>query len=106
MVNVKKFITAKYITAKNNADLKGKKLVIDSAFMEEIGQGEKQQDKLCLRFKNVDLPLPLNQTNLTVLSTAWGDESNDWINKSVILNIVNVTYAGEVTKGIQLEPIN
>ncbi|MDD2208252.1 MAG: hypothetical protein PHU45_02735 [Bacilli bacterium] len=102
MVNVKKFISAKYLTAKVAGDLKGKKLVIDSAFMEQI----KDSDKLCLRFKNVDLPMPLNQTNLTVLTAAWGEESNDWINKSVILNIVNVSFQGEVAKGIQLEPVN
>ena len=101
MVNIKKLITAKYLTAKVANDLKGKTLIIDSAFIEKI----KDEDKLCLRFKNVDLPMPLNQTNLTVLSAEFGEETSDWINRKVTLNIVKVSFQGELTNGIQLDPI-
>ena len=100
MVKIGKFVTAKYMNAKSAGQYNGRKLVIDTVFPADINESE----KLCIRFKDVDAPLALNQTNLTLLSAAWGDESDNWINKVVILHLVNVTYNGQMVLGVQLEP--
>lgn len=102
MVKVTKFINAKFMSAKTAGEFNGKKLVIDSAFEEKM---QDDSVKLCIRFKGVDKPLALNQTNLTILMSAYGEDSDAWINNTVILRLVNVTYNGQVVLGIQLEPI-
>lgn len=92
------FVNAKYLTAKNLNENKGKKVVIDAAFSENISG----QDKLCIRFKGIDNPLPLNQTNLSILIAEFGDDTDKWINHSVTLNVVKVQYNGQMVDGIQL----
>lgn len=104
MVKATEFVTAKYMTAKQAGDLNGKSYIIESAFREEIGQKGEEQDKLCIRLKGVEKPLPLNQTNLMVLMTAYGDDTDLWINKKITVRLVNVTFNNELVKGIQLEP--
>ena len=104
MVNVAGYIKSKFMSAKSaiEQDMKGKKFVIDVAYNETINN----EDKLCLRFKNVDSPMPLNQTNITILSAAYGDDTDAWINHKVMLNIVKVNYNGQMVDSIQLEPTN
>lgn len=101
MVKATEFVSAKYLAAKTAGEYKGKTLVIDSAFSEQINE----EEKLCIRFKNVDKPLALNQTNLSVLMAAFGDDTDDWINGKVVLNIVKVAFNGKLVDGIQLEPV-
>lgn len=100
MVKVAKFVTTKYLAAKNAGEYKGKKFTIDAVFAETINDVE----KLVVRLSGIDQALPLNQTNLTILVDAFGDDSDKWINHSVVLNVVKVTFNGELKDGIQLTP--
>ena len=99
MVNVSNFVTQKYLAAKNAMEYKGKTFVIESAFPENISGS----DKLCIRLKGIDKPLVLNQTNLTLISSKYGDDTDAWINHKVTLMIVKVNYNGQMVDGIQLE---
>lgn len=101
MVNVKKFVSAKYLSAKNVGEHKGKTFVIDSAFQDVINDDE----KLCIRLSGIDTPMVLNQTNLTILIDAYGIDTDSWINNKVQINVVKVTFNGNLTDGLQLSPI-
>ena len=99
MVNVKKFVTQKYLNAKNDGkDVNGKHVVIDAAFPETINGDE----KLCLRFKGIEKPMVLNQTNISILSAALGDNTDDWISKKVSLSVVKVSFNGELKDSLQV----
>lgn len=102
MVNVKKFKTSKYLAAKDASEYQGKKFSIDTAFPAMIQDTE----KICVRLKGIENPVALNQTNLTLLSTAYGDDTENWINKNVTLVISNVLFNGEMKPSIQLQPTN
>ena len=102
MVNVKKYKSVKYLAAKDAGEYQGKKFTIDTVFPATIQNVE----KLCVRLKGIENPVALNQTNLTLLSTAFGDETEGWINKKVTLTISKVETEGEF-KGmntVQLQP--
>lgn len=101
MVNTKKFITTKYLSAKNIGALKGTKHIINAAFSEVIND----EDKLLIRLSDIDTPMVLNQTNLNILCDAWGDDTDEWINNAVVINVVKVTFNGSVVDGLQLSPI-
>jgi hypothetical protein len=57
-----------------------------------------------VRFKDIEKPLALNQTNLTILMAAYGDDSDTWVNKSVIIHLVTVPFNGQPVLSIQVEP--
>lgn len=101
-MKVNNYITKRYLSARENQNLDGNKAIIDSVFESELQDGQK---KLCIRFKDIEDSLILNQTNLRTLTGAFGDDSDNWINQKVEIRIVNVTYEGELTKGIQLKPM-
>ena len=102
MVSVKKFKTAKYLSAKEAGEYNGKKFTIDTAFPAMIQESE----KLCVRLKGIEQPIALNQTNLALISSAYGDDTENWINKSVTLVITSVLFNGEMKPSIQLQPNN
>ena len=100
MVNAKKFVTSKFLSAKNIGDLKGTKHNIDAAYTDVINEDE----KLIIRLSGIDTPMVLNQTNLSILVEKFGDNTDDWINHKVTINIVKVTFNGNLVDGIQLSP--
>ena len=102
MVSAKKYQTEKkYINAQYvKENLVGKALVIDACFNETINE----QEKLCLRFKGVDKVLALNQTNLSILSLAYEDETANWVNKKVYLNVLKVKFNGDLVDSVQVSP--
>lgn len=101
MVNVKQFVSAKYLSAKNDSELKGKICTIDAAFPDTVN-GE---EKLIIRLSGIEKPLVLNQTNLSILIGEWGEDTDNWINHKVSIQIVKVQYNGSLVDGIQLLPI-
>lgn len=107
MVNAKLFKSEKkYLSAKDNgANLNGKVLTIDSAFSEDVQNPNGEvKVSLCMRFKDVDKPLVLNQTNLQAVMTAWGEDTDEWINHKVKIGVVNVPFNGKNVLGIQIYP--
>jgi hypothetical protein len=54
-------------------------------------------------FKNGSKGLPLNSTNWDTLAGAYGEESDDWIGKPVILHVERVLYKGKATQGIRMK---
>ena len=106
MVNAKAYKTEKkYLSAKEDSELDGKVLVIDAAFAEEISSNQGDvKETICLRFKDVKKVLSLNQTNLSLLINAYGEDTDMWINHKVKFMIINQTFKGEITKGIQVSP--
>jgi hypothetical protein len=101
MVKVKKYVTEKqYLSASNDADeIKDKKFVIDAVFPEVVNDVE----KLCLRLKGITKKLILNQTNITILSASFGDDTDMWVSKPVTIRIVKVKFNGELVPSIQTD---
>ena len=100
MVNVKKFKTVKYLAAKEAGEHNGKKFIIDTAFPAMIQENE----KICVRLKGVEQPIVLNQTNLSLLSSAYTDDTENWIGKKVVFVVASVLFNGEMKPSIQLQP--
>jgi hypothetical protein len=107
MVNAKQYKTEKkYLSAKDDKEYDGKTLIVDACFEDEIKNNQGGvKESLCVRFKDVKKVLSLNQTNLSLCMAAWGENTDEWVNKKVKFTIVNTTMNGEVTKGIQITPL-
>ena len=61
-------------------------------------------NKLDLTFNDAT-KLSLNTTNGQAIVRAWGDESDDWIDKQVELSVGLTTYQGEQQESVLLKPI-
>jgi len=48
--------------------------------------------------------LPLNRTNAIILAEAFGEETNDWIGKEIILQKVKRAFQGRLVDAIEVKP--
>lgn len=66
--------------------------------------GEPQDIKWMIRFKEFDKPMVLNRTNISLLGNFLGDDTDDWIGKQVIMyNDESIQFQGKVTGGLRFK---
>jgi len=95
------FNTANYLNAESAAALAGKSLKIYDVSAETI----REIRKMTIGFEGIERRLVVNKTNREVMTEAYGDETTEWIGKSVRLVIVKVLFKGLRTPSISIEPI-
>lgn len=81
--------------------LDGTVLTIEKSYEREFDNGK----KLCLSFSDHDDDLVLNPTNVGILSSKWGKESDVWVGKKIMLNVIQVKFQGQMVPSIQLKPV-
>jgi hypothetical protein len=93
---------SKYLKA---ADLNGSQptLKIESVVKEEVGR--ELQKKMVCYFEGRQKGLVLNKTNSNVLAFKFGDDTEEWIGKSVELYSEPVTFQGRTTDGLRVRPL-
>jgi hypothetical protein len=95
------FFPSNYLNAESARELNGKTLTIYEVKSEII----RDDEKMLIGFESVEKTLVVNKTNATTLIKEWGDETNGWIGKSIVLEIVKVMFKGERTDSIMITPI-
>ncbi len=85
-------------------DLQGRDVIatISSVELETIGQGADKEQKLVIGFKGKEKKLVCNKTNAGTIGQLYGDETDDWIGKQVILTARDVEYQGKTTLAIRV----
>jgi hypothetical protein len=79
-------------------------VTISSIKLEEM-QGNTNETKWVLYFKELQKGMVLNVTTIRVLEQAFGDESDDWTGKKVMVYVdPNVSFQGRVVGGLRLKP--
>jgi len=78
------------------------KAVILEVTEETVGQGADKKTKLVVWFKGQEKGLILNKTNGSILAEIYGDETDDWKNKRVVLMTQKVEYQGKRVDGIRI----
>lgn len=69
-------------------------------------EGAEPELKWCLHFANIDKPLVLNTTNMTLIAKFLGsDNTDDWMGKKIMLyDDPAVSFGGKLTGGIRVRP--
>ena len=82
-------------------DLKGSaiELVMSGFTVEEIG-GDK---KGVVHFKQTKKGFVLNKTNSSRIATMHGDETDNWVGKSIVLQPEHVDFKGETVLAIRVK---
>jgi hypothetical protein len=82
----------------------GKRAVIADLKPWEDQQGNR---KISMGFVNSSKRLLLNKTNARTLAKAYGDETDEWVGKPVIIYVAMVQYMDEMVEGLRVRvPIN
>lgn len=68
--------------------------------------GADQQSKWALHWKERDvMPMLLNKTNLRLLASMLGDDTDDWIGKEVeVYHDPTIAYGGQLVGGLRVRP--
>jgi len=75
---------------------------IKTVKLEEVAQGE---TKWIIYFNQHSKGMVLNITSIRVLEGAFGDDSDDWTGKKVMVYVdPNVSFQGRVVGGLRLRP--
>ena len=98
------FTESNYLNAKTAGHLNGRTLTIYEVKCAMIGQDQDAVLKMVIGFENVEKMLVVNRTNNEILTEAFSDETDHWIGKDVVLNLITITFKGERTLSIQLTP--
>lgn len=90
---------SKYISA---ADLQGREptVVIATVDLETIGDSR----KLVLTFQGKKKAMVCNKTNADRIGYMYGDETDEWIGREIVLYSELVTYGGKTVEGLRVKP--
>lgn len=83
-------------------DLQGRdvSVIIASAGIEKVGNDH----KLVLAFQGKKKSMICNKTNSGRIAYLYGEETDDWIGKEIILTSEFVEYQGKTVKGLRVKP--
>ena len=92
---------SKYIKA---ADLGGKAhtLVIGEVKIEDVGGQGNEEDKPCLYFVGRAKGCVLNRTNAMAIAARYGEDTDAWTNKEVIVYPDTTMYQGKMVDCIRM----
>ncbi len=96
---------SKYLKA---ADLDGqdRTVSIRACVQEELGQGSEMEVKPVLYFDGGQKGLVLNKTNATAIAEDYGDDTEAWIGRDIVLFAREVDFKGKPTLSIRVRVQN
>ncbi len=99
-MNIQEAFPSKYIKA---ADLNDQnvRVIMERVEMEDIGD---DGDKPVLYFRGKSKGMVMNKTNSNNIAIVYGDETDDWIGKEIILYPTMVDYQGRSVPAIRVRP--
>lgn len=100
--NVNDILASKWL-AITDLPQEGIDLQILNVTQEQIG--EMLEDKLAIHLNAGYKPMLCNRTNMRILASLFGPQTQGWIGKTVnVFNDPSVSYAGRMTGGIRIRP--
>ena len=83
-------------------DLKGRDVtvVISGATMEKLGNDQ----KLVLHFQGKDKGMVCNKTNANRIAYLYGEDTDGWVGKEIVLVSEFVEFQGKTVKGLRVKP--
>lgn len=85
-------------------DLKGRDvtLTIEEVEADFITKDKSEGKKVIISFVGKDKKLVANKTNCRTIAKLYGEETDDWIGKQIIIGPREVEYQGEMTWAIRV----
>jgi len=65
----------------------------------------KKSDEILVEYEGEKKVLNLNLTKKKILAEAWGTNSDNWVGKQAVLELIPITVKGELKTSILLKPV-
>ena len=102
MAKISESFSGKWLNA-TDVPRQGLRTTIVEITEEDIGQGQDKKTKLVLWLKGQEKGLVLNKTNGGILAELYGDETDLWNGKRVVIKTQKVEYQGRRVDGIRVD---
>lgn len=102
MPKMNSMFPSKWLAAADLED-QDRTFTISDISQESVGQGEEQELKWVVFFREVGKGLVLNKTNATSLASCFGDDTDDWIGMRVVLYPTQVQFSGKMVEAIRVK---
>jgi hypothetical protein len=79
-----------------------RKLRIKKTTEEMVGNGADREKKLCIWFTSDRRGLALNRTNNRTIRSAFGDETNGWIEKDIVVFSTTTEFRGKIVPALRV----
>ena len=83
---------SKYLKAE---DLEGANVTVTIEEVNREEVGPKKESKLVIRFVNTRKKMVLNKTNATTIAKLYGEETDEWLGKRIILYSKDTEFQGK-----------
>lgn len=74
---------------------------IESISVKDYNDGR----SIILALVDQEMGVPLNTTNARTLIAEWGNETDAWIGKDIMVTIHKTVYMGKPTDGLKVDPL-
>ena len=100
-MKISEIYSSKYLKA---GDLGGKEraVKISGCFNEELGQGNDKKTKPVLYFEGRKKGLVCNKTNAVVIAESYGDDTEAWVGRDIVIFALPVDFQGKTVEGIRV----
>jgi|SRR6516165_2158629 hypothetical protein len=105
MATISDFFPSNYLKC---ADLAGKERVVTIAFVkEDVFENEgKKQKKPVIYFKDAGVkPMVCNKTNFLTIENSCGKDTDDWVDKKIVLYPEMVSFRGKVSEAVRVKRV-
>lgn len=93
-----------YLKAQDIPEETFAKVTIAKVTIEDVGGQNKPEDKKpVLYFQGKDKGMVLNKTNANIISKQFGDETDDWIGKTISLYQTEVEFKGDMVPALRVK---
>ena len=92
---------SKYLKA-DDLDGQDRTVNIRACIQEELGQGAEMETKPVLYFDGGQKGLVLNKTNATAIAEDYGDDTEAWAGREIVLFIQKVSFQGKLMPAIRV----
>ena len=101
-MNYKQMFPSKFLRAVDIGS-GGDNVVIDRVAMEMVGQGADAEEKSVLYIRDVTQGLILNITNANSIAAMHGDDTDDWIGRTITLFRTKVQFKADMVDAIRIK---
>lgn len=100
-MNINQAFPSKYLKASDIEDAPVT-VKIKDVVIQDIGMPGKAEEKPVIQFYGDTKSMVCNKTNSKVISSLYGNDTDDWIGKSITLIAADVEFQGDTVRAIRV----
>lgn len=79
---------------------------ISAAYLETVtGSDKSSKDRVIIEVEDGETRIALNKNNANNLAHAFGDDTDEWVNRKVTVSTKPEKYMGNPTMGLDVQPV-